>query len=170
MSDAHADRLWERRHALLFRCELSTLYHARRARFFDLLDRGAKAVTLVGGSATLWKLTSPDALAWIGLAVTAASALALVAGFAERARRHGELAAGFKGIEAQIRAAGEAPLDAAALAAREADVARLESGEPAAMVALVRLCHAELARAAGQPAVSLPWYQRALCQVWSFGA
>jgi hypothetical protein len=54
--DAELDHAWTKRHDALYKAELSALYHQKRERFFELLDKLGKAAAVFGGSAALWKL------------------------------------------------------------------------------------------------------------------
>lgn len=66
MQGERFDYYWSRRHEILWRISLSTLYHRRRERFFDTWDRVVKAVSIIGGSAALAKLGAVPAFASLG--------------------------------------------------------------------------------------------------------
>lgn len=149
MSQDDADYLWGKRHAVMYRVELSALYHQKRERFFDLMDRLAKVVSMVGGSAALYKIADERALAVIAAAITIAAALSLVMGFSEKARRHAELARNFKQIQADMLRRGERDFTETDVSDWAARIAVLEASEPPALGVLVRICHNEIARAQG---------------------
>lgn len=156
MSSEDADYLWGKRHSVLYRLELSALYHQKRERFFDLCDKLAKVVAIVGGSAALYKVADEGALVWIAATITIASALSLVMGFSEKARRHAELTRSFKQIQADALRCGERDFTEADIADWAARVAALEASEPPALGVLVRICQNELARAADADASVKP--------------
>ncbi len=141
------DYLWNRRHAALYRIELSALYHQKRERFFDFCDRGAKVVSIVGGSAALYKLGTDEVVAIAAALITVVSALSLVLGFGEKARRHSELARNFKQMQAEMLRVGERDYTEDNLRDWEARTALLEASEPASLGVLVRICQNELASA-----------------------
>jgi hypothetical protein len=143
--ELESDYLWGRRHAALYRVELSALYHQKRERFFDFCDRGAKVVSIVGGSAALYKLSDNEVVAIAAAAITVVSALSLVLGFGEKARRHSELARNFKQVQAEMLRIGERDYDEDHLRDWEARIALLEASEPASLGVLVRICQNELA-------------------------
>jgi hypothetical protein len=146
---AELSYLWEKRHTILYRTELSTLYHQKRERFFSVCDKLGSAVGVIGGSAALASLSDPALLAKIALAITVISSLALVIGFSDRARRHADFAKDFRLLEAAIISAGERDFTEQDVVSWETKSRTLESGEPASLGALVVLCQNELARAQG---------------------
>lgn len=165
-----ADYLWEKRHATLYRIELSTLYHQKRERFFALCDKLGNAVGVIGGSAALASLSNPGLLAWIALAITIISSAALVLGFSDRSRRHADLAQSFRQLEAAILEHGERDFSEQDISTWESRVRMLESSEPPALGALVVLCQNELARAQGHDShvVKMSWTQRMLAHFFDF--
>lgn len=149
MSDEAADYHWSRRHRMLQRVEISTLYHRKRERFFDRWEKLTNVTALIAGSTAFGQALSCPVIVRIFGAITAAAAIvALVYGFAEKARRHASFAAEFKTLEGEIRAAGEYP-SIKQLDAWEARIARIESGEGAPMRALAVICQNEIAIAQG---------------------
>lgn len=157
-----ADYLWSTRADLLFRVRLSTLYHQKRERFFELLDKCVKAVSVIGGSAALSRLTTPNVLLAIAATITATSTLALVFSFSERSKRHAELARTFRNLEGEIVAAGERDYKESDLSEWTAKERSLESSEPPALGMLVVACHNELSVALGHRdrVVSIPFVKR----------
>lgn len=166
MSDEQADHLWGLRHRALYRCRLSTLYHRRRERFFDWLDKANNAVALIGGSAAFAAAADPAAVSIAALAVTVAGAMALVFGLAEKARRHAALAESYKRIEAEIVRAGEYDFTEAQVNGWLARVAETEGAEPPPLRPLVVLCQNDIAVSSNQldKVTELPAYQRWLAQ------
>jgi hypothetical protein len=157
-STAVDDELW----SLLWRVRLSNLYHQKRERFLDGVDRGAKAISALGAAAAFTQVRSATDLGlWITGFITVISTLSLVYGPSSKARRHAELARDFKRLEADIIAIGSS-LSLPDLSKFEAKFLVLEASEPAALGALVTQCHNELAVAYGKPdeVTKLPWIQR----------
>ncbi len=149
MTQELADHIWKGRHDLLWRVQLSAHYHRRRERFLASWDRFFKYVAVVGGSAAASTLVGPQFLPWLALAIAAGSAMSLVFGLADSARRHGELASQYKRLEAEVRLLGEHEFTDADIARWCARLAEIESGEPAAIQGLIALCTAELEQAHG---------------------
>lgn len=135
---------------LLWRVRLSALYHLKRERFLDGVDRFSKAVSALGGAAALSQIkAAPDWGLWFTGIITLVCTLSLVYGPSGKARKHAELARDFKRLEADVVAAGIVLTDAQ-LAAFDARYLTLVSSEPAALGALVTQCHNELATSIGQ--------------------
>lgn len=143
--------LWKKRHDALFQAEVSALYHQKRERFFELLDKFSKAATLVGGSAALWRIADRDVVEKLAVVITGASALSLVFSFSDRSKRHAELAAGFRLIAADIVGKGESNFLESDINEWKEKIYKLCAKEPPALAALVLLCQNELALAAEQP-------------------
>lgn len=150
MNDADFSYCWGKRHGVLYRVELSALYHQKRERFFEACDKLAKAVAVIGGSAALAKIGGPDALVWVAAAITVTSTFSLVFGLSDRSRRHGDLARNFRQLESEIIARGEREFSEADVAVWAARERLLETSEPPALGNLVRICQNELAVAQGQ--------------------
>lgn len=171
-SDLVLDDRWGRRHRILRRIETSVCYHRKRERFFEISDRVVKAIALFGGSSAFVNLVGADkqlAFATIATAVIAlGAAIALVFGFAERGKRHGDLARNFLELEAQIVGKGEHDFNDADLDAWEARTRTLELSEPAGLNALVVICQNEVQSAAGHKPVALPRMHRLLAHFCSF--
>jgi hypothetical protein len=145
------DYLWQRRDAVLQRTELSVLYHRRRERFFDLLDKCAKGIAVIGGSAVLAQLGDELAIQSAAAIITISSTAALVGSFSERARHHADLARSMRELEAAIVARGERDFSEDDLNVWESRERTIEVAEPAALPALVTLCQNQLAIARGHP-------------------
>jgi hypothetical protein len=102
MSDAEHAYQWKRRDSILYRAELSTLYHRKRGRFLALLDKWGKLFTLLFGSAAFVQLLTVDKHPLLALPFAILAFANLIFDFAECARKHGELASDFKMLEATI--------------------------------------------------------------------
>jgi hypothetical protein len=135
---------------LLWRVRLSALYHLKRERFLDGVDKTAKAVSALGGAAAFSQIKGDPGMGlWITGIITVVSTLSLVYGPSTKARKHSDLARDFKRLEADLVASSDCAATAQ-LAGFEARYLSLESGEPAALGALVTQCHNELSIAIGQ--------------------
>lgn len=145
------DHLWAKRHEVLYRVELSALYHQKRERFFEACDKLAKAVAVIGGSVSLARLGGADLMLFVAAAITLTSTLSLVFGLSDRARRHASLASDFRRLEADIVARGERDFTESDIGAWCARERTLEASEPPALGNLVRICQNELAVAQNQP-------------------
>lgn len=144
------DHAWKKRCDAQYRAELSALYHQKRERFFELMDKLAKAAAVFGGSAALWKIGDEKVVTSVAAFITATSALSLVFSFSERSKRHAELARGFRDILAEIAGASDFECTDAAASAWMGKVCALESKEPPSLGALTVLCQNELAIAQNQ--------------------
>lgn len=157
------DYLWDRRHRLIYHAELSALYHRKRERYYDGLDKLTKAIAVMGGSAALANLGGPGAVQVAAVLITLTSTLALVFGFAAKARLHSDLAGRFVALISRIHAQGERDSTETDLAQGFAQLHDLEASEPPTLTALVLLCQNQLASAADQPDRIRPlgWWARA---------
>jgi len=162
VSDEEQDYLWDRRGSVLYRVQLSVIYHRKRERFFAFWDRAFKSVAIIGGSAALANLGGPEYVKVAAGIVAVTSTLSLVFGFAESARRHSELASKFSEVEARIARRGERGFTEEDLNEWESEERLLETSEPATLGALVVACQNELARARDEwgHICPLSWWQR----------
>ena len=134
---------------LTWRVRLSALYHMKRERFLDGVDKAAKGVSALGGAAAFSQFKSDSDLGlWITGIITVVATLSLVYGPSAKARKHAELARDFKRLEAEIVALGSV-LSQSQVALLESKFLTLESSEPASLGALVTQCHNELSEAIG---------------------
>jgi hypothetical protein len=152
--------LWQRRSDSLFNAELSQRYHRKRERFFAFLDRLAKAIAVCGGSAAAASAIKGDVAVAVAILVTVTSTFSLVFAWGDAARRHGELAADFARLSANVTAKGERTFEERDLDDFDAKLHELAAKEPAQFSALVRLIQNEMKRARKQEAEPLAWYQR----------
>lgn len=134
---------------LLWRVRQSALYHLKRERFLDGVDKAAKLVSALGGAAAFSQFKSAGDLGlWITGSITVVATLSLVYGPSAKARKHAELARDFKRLEADVVRAGKLSSEAE-MAKFDAQYLTLESTEPASLGALVTQCHNELCEAYG---------------------
>lgn len=164
------DYLWSKRHDVLYRVELSVLYHQKRERFFEACDKLAKALAVIGGSAALSRVASPDAVQVVAAIITVSSTLSLVFGFSDRSKRHSELVRNFRQLESDIAGKGERDFTETDLTAWAARERTLETAEPPALGVLVQLCQNELAIAQCQPkaVVPVPFFKRMFAHLFDF--
>ena len=134
---------------LLWSIRLSALYHLKRERFLDGIDRAAKGIAALGGAAAFSQLkNNPDIGLWVIGTITLVSTLSLVYGPSAKARKHAELARDFRRLEASVLELGN-DLKPIHLAKFHGQCVSLESSEPAALGALVTQCHNELCAGEG---------------------
>ncbi len=150
------DDILDERHRLMFSARLSVIYHRRRERFFEILDRLVKCVSLVGGSAVIAKIASGDALTLLGIGIVLSSTVALVFQFSSRATLHSGLAKDWGGLEKDIVSVPASAMCEDALAKYEARAVALDAVEPRYLRALVADCQNELSRATGSEAAVRP--------------
>lgn len=161
-SEQELDHAWNKRVDALYRAELSALYHQKRERFFELLDKLGKAVAVFGGSAALWKISDPGLVSQIAALITASSALSLVFSFSERSKRHAELARSFREIASDIMGTSDFAIRDSKASEWMGKVCALEAKEPPALSALVVLCQNELAVARQAPVYPQSFFVRHL--------
>lgn len=161
------DALWD----LLWRVRLSGLYHLKRERFLDGIEKAAKGVSALGGAAAFSQFKAdPGTLGlWITALITVVSTSSLVYGPSAKARKHSELARDLKRLESEIVGAGS-DLTLEQICKFDAKFLNIESAEPAGLGALVTQCHNELSVAIGQrdQVTRLPLIQRAFKNWFDF--
>ncbi len=155
--------LWHRRHLLLVKLAVSYAYHRKRQRFFDLVDKGTKAATVLVGASLLGQHVQQH-LPLAAALVSGLSLLSLVYSYSDRKQTHKEIAEAFIHLQAQVEEQGQTTFTVEGLARWEAAASRLDAREPPALRTLVTICQNEAALAAGHPAAvcRLPWYRRTL--------
>ncbi|MBY0579402.1 MAG: hypothetical protein K2P57_10200 [Burkholderiales bacterium] len=158
---AYTDETWKKRHEIIYRIQLSSLYHRKRERFFDFADKITKAISLALGTAAISSLLDADKKALMGALIAGASMLSLVFGFAEKARKHAELAKSYLDMESEIIGAGTLD-DFAILDKFESRVMAIEAMEPPTLRTLARICQNEINLAIGRPdeVENIPFYQK----------
>jgi len=141
---------------------VSALYHQKRERFLDGVDRGCQAIGVLGGAAAFAQILGNISYGWIPAGIVAiVSASALCYGPGAKARIHGGLARSFKQLHARIMLAGD-PAPAEQLKQFSSEILLLEADEPAALRCLVRQCENELSEAFGMDGDVRPisWWDR----------
>lgn len=159
---------WQRRHNIKYDTELSAIYHRRRERFFETIDKTAKALALVGASAAFTKVFGPETLAIAAAIIAVPTTIALVWGVSERAIRHALLARDYRNLLADIEEMGEIEFTDADLDKWRARFLRLESGEPRQLSAVVILSQNEIASRSRCEQTPLTLVQRLFAHVLDF--
>lgn len=154
---------WGQRCNVLYFANVTFRYHRRRQRFFDLLDKGSKAATVLLGASLLGdalKLHVP----LVASAISGLGLLSLVFGYSERKQTHKELAEAAMQLTAKIEETSVAQLSNALAGQWAAELSRLNAKEPPALKTLVVICEHEQSTANGHPDnVKLPgWHKRVL--------
>lgn len=166
-----ADHCWKRRSELVYKVRLSVLYHLKRERFFDQADKAVSIATAIAATSAAAMLLRQSASvdAWVSLCAAALSLIPLVLNPAAASRKHGQLAAEFRTLLAEIARSGEhwSPSDCDEFAAKAIE---MEVSEPATLGALVAHCQNQINLAADGPIVHLRWWQRASMNFISFDA
>lgn len=162
------EALLDREYALNFNLGRSIRYHKARQHFFDLLDKFTNVISIVFGSGSVFALSqqNTDLAMWLGLTLTVLSALALVFGFAAKARDHFDFS---KQYAVQERRLIKEPLTADLLDSVADEIRAIESNEPKVLKALNNLCWNEEATAQGVDASELkkvPWWRFMTCQLF----
>lgn len=138
--------LLKTREFITHRTQLSMLYHRKRERFYALLDRWAKAGSLVAGTAAFSSLlVTADAKAVAGLLVAIATLPGLVFAWNDKARMHAEFAQKFALIEAEVVADGWDNLTSEKFDRWLSRIITIEATEPLVMFTLLMLCKNQIA-------------------------
>ncbi|WP_143476312.1 hypothetical protein [Pseudacidovorax sp. RU35E] len=145
-----ADSDWDKRCDILYKSWVQVRYHRKRQRFFDLVDRATKALTLVLG-ASLFGPYVGKSVSWIGTAISAIGLMALVFSYGDRKQLHKEMAERAAGIVRSIESVPAGQLTAANTATWAADFAELVSKAPPPLKTLTMMCEREQSTADGHP-------------------
>jgi hypothetical protein len=164
MTDEPLSKRWYNQ---LFGVRRSVRYNARRRAFFDRLDQLTNMLAVILGSAAVYGVLDADhhavALVASGI-VTIVSAVNLVVGSSQRARKHDDLARQFSALEREM-ICDESEEKLAYVKRRRLEI---EAEEPPVMHVLNCICHNEQMRAEGYPKehfASIHWWQRAFSQI-----
>lgn len=148
--NARLDSMWAQRCATLNRAWVQVRYHRRRQRFFDLLDKGTKSVTVVLGASLMGQFVA-DWLPQMGVLITCIGLLALVFGYSDRKQQHKELAEQAAKLVADIETVPVAQLSFERAAGWAADYAQLVAKAPPVLKRVALVCEREQAVAEGHP-------------------
>ena len=155
------DSAWERRHNVMYKCQVSALYHRKRERFYGSLDKLSSVLALVAGSAAMSDfLITAAAKSIAGGMVAIVTMPGIVFSWAERAKDHAVLASRFVALEAEVEGLGVA--DERVFDALMQKAVSIESEEPPQLVTLTKICQNEVARASGHTACvsKIGWFGR----------
>lgn len=154
--------LWHERHQVLYRVELSVIYHLKREKFFNRCDKFTKVISIVGGSTVIVQLLAPQALLVIAAAITISSVASLIFNFSDKAKSHWELAKNFRQLESEIFNKEKLIFNAQDLSGWNSRIRDIEKNEKANISTLVIICQNELARAQNQPEkiVKIPFLKK----------
>lgn len=143
-------RLWDRRCEVLHSANVTYRYHRKRQRFFDLLDKGTKALTVLLGASLLGEAVKQH-LPLVAATISALGLMALVFGYGDRKQSHKECAEAAMQLVAKIEEMPTAGITDNFVALVAADHARQNAKEPPALKTLVILCEREQSTAMGHP-------------------
>jgi hypothetical protein len=145
----------------LYVVQVTFRYHRKRQRFFDLLDKGTKAATVLLGASLLGDSLKQH-VPLVASAISGLGLLALVFGYSERKQAHKELAEAAMQLAAKIEETPMAQLNTSLAGQWTAELSRLNAKEPPSLKTLVVLCEHEQSIANGYPTnVTLPrWHKR----------
>jgi hypothetical protein len=159
--NARFDAMWNQRHTTLNRAWVQVRYHRKRQRFFDLIDKITKAVTVVL-SASLMGQYFREYLPWLATAITCLGFLALVFVYGDRKQLHKELAEQAAKLMAEIESTTVAELTFEKTAFWAAEYARLVAKSPPPLKSLTIICEREQAMYEGhdEHVKTVPFYKR----------
>lgn len=159
-SEAALDAIWGQRCGVLHKAWVQLRYQRRRQRFFDLIDKGTKSLTVMLGASLLGNELK-TVLPFVASAISVLGLLALVFGYGDRKQQHKELAEQAATLIASIERVPAGTLTYAQTAEWNADFARLCAKAPPPLKTLTIICEREQSMADGQtPMVKEPWFHR----------
>lgn len=155
------DDAWSKRHEVIYKCQLSALYHRKRERFYSLLDKASSTFALIAGSAAMSEfLPTPEVKSIAGGIVAIVTIPSVVFSWAEKSKDHAVLASRFIALEAETEGSSVQSLDGMNRLLER--VIAIEAEEPPAFPTLTRICQNEIARASDHERhiSSIPPYKR----------
>ncbi|MDO8771587.1 MAG: hypothetical protein Q7K57_23330 [Burkholderiaceae bacterium] len=151
---------WRRRCDLLYQVKVTYRYHRRRQRFWDITDKGTKALTVLLGASLLGE-TLKHHLPLVASLISGLGLLALVFGYSDRKQSHKECAETAMQLVGRIEEIPMSRLDEVQLSQLVAEHARQNAKEPPALKTLVVICEYEESVSLGHPdQVPLPCLSR----------
>lgn len=150
---------------LLFNVRLSIRYHNRRRSWFDMLNLGANALSVIlsAGAIAALRVNADYLAVWCAIAITVVSGFNLVLRTSERARQHHDLVRRFIALEQKVLPARDDQFTSL-----YAEKLSIEADEPPPLNVLGLICHNDQVRAEGigeERKIKLRLWQRWLCQV-----
>jgi len=157
-----------RHHNTAYLAKLGFFYQRRRERFFDLLDKYTKALTVLLGASLLAEYVQAN-VPVIGALVSAIGLMSLVFGYSDRKQVHKSLAEEYAVLLTKIEGVGASYVESD-LNLWQAELQRLNAKEPPTLGTLVVLCQNEIAVAMGQAEFvkSVRWYKSFFANWWDF--
>lgn len=160
-----------RRWNVIWRLMVSALYHQKRERFLDGVDRFSQTISVLAGAAAFGKLfqAGADDVSVPAAVVAIVGTCSLCYGPSAKARKHNDLARRFKSLHAEVLNCDESFSESVGKRF-EAQILLIEAEEPAALGALARQCENELSTAVGRPedVIPLEWWQRCFANIFDF--
>ena len=162
---------WGRRSATFYNIMVAYRYHRKRQRFFDLLDKCTKALTVIAGGSLL-AAPIKEAVPIVAMIISALGLLSLVFAYGDRKQSHKELSEAFTNLAAKIEETPAVRLTSEIVAGWEADVSLLKAKEPPQLHTLITICEREQSIANGHPnhIPPVPFGKRLLADFVSFGS
>lgn len=160
-----SDDAWNKRHLVIYKCQVSALYHRKRERFYSLLDKTSSTFALIGGSAAMSEfLPTPESKAFAGGLIALFAIPAVVLSWADKSKDHAVLASRFIAVEAEIEGAGVIDSDLVGKFMEKA--VAIEAKEPPQLPTLTRICQNEVARATDHNGhvSKIKWWESLLSQ------
>jgi hypothetical protein len=160
--DQRLDAYWTLRCATLRNAWVQVRYHRRRQRFFDLMDKGTKALTVVLSASLMGRYVA-DVVPALATLITSIGLLALIFGYGDRKQQHKELAEQAANLVTSIEQVPVSKLTSENVAGWAADYARLCAKAPPQLKTLSLICESEQSAAEGHPKhVPIPGFFRRL--------
>lgn len=147
-SDSPDEQLVIRRHRIIYQMRLSALYHQKRERFFDIVDKLVACLLAVSATAAFTSLFQPYGQCGKVIAAFTAllSMIPLVFNPAQRARHHNQLAQDYRRLLAECEVAGQRWTDEQCNGFSSKSL-QIAASEPTPLTALVADCQNQLALA-----------------------
>lgn len=143
--------------------DLDARYNRKRQRFWDLLDKGTKAITILCGGAVFGQFLGKHYY-WWGAAVAGLGLMSLVYGFSDRKQAHKELAEASIQLMGRIEEKPHAWTEELVAQWRK-ESSLIQAKEPPCLTSLVWVCEYEQAMAIGRTDVpAVPWFRRLTAQ------
>lgn len=150
-TDELAEYRWSMRSAVVYRAQMSALYHRDREAFFERLDRASKMLALLASGAALADVLGPEQRKLLLVVVACSSAGSIAFSWGEKARLHADLASRWTMLEAEIERVGPHDFSDQNLSAWKSRRAEIEASEPPHSEALIQKIQNRLAAARGKP-------------------
>jgi hypothetical protein len=173
VTDAEYQHNWARRHDSIYRMQLSVLYHRKRERYFDMIERLLQALVTAsasGGVALLLAAQNDKGYElWFVAAAAVVSMFQLAYAPAARARQHAQLASDYQSLWSESVAVGEF-WSAQMCDSVQSKWLRIGTSSPPQLGALVVDCENELALAydSKENIRRLPLHMRAFKHLWNW--